>query len=346
MAPATPAVPLEEESTYEENLNIRLICKECREDPPQLIEDWKEGTMVCASCGLVLMSDMIDYRSEWRKFQNDDQGNDDPSRVGEVANPLLNGSQLSTEITFVSGDGRNRELQRAQNKANEDKNNRQLQDGYRSITSFTETMALGSAISNTAKMLYKSTMESKTFRGKSSDTIVAGCIFIACRRHNVGRSFKELNKLTNVPKKEIGRVFKQLEDFFKKQTRANGTSSAGRAAEYVATTSTSPKDLCGRFGGILGLPKPVSIIAGDCADLLLARGMLAGRSPLSVAAVAIYIISNLMGHSKTAKEVGEACAVSDGTIRTAWRKIYDARIDLIQEEWIRKGGNVEKLPPA
>jgi transcription initiation factor TFIIB len=343
-----PVTPLEEDESFQENLNIRLICKECREDPPHLIEDWKEGTMVCGSCGLVLMSDMIDYRSEWRKFQNDDQGNDDPSRVGEVANPLLNGSQLSTEITFVSGDGRNRELQRAQNKANEDKNNKQLQEGYRQIALFTETISLPTTVSNSAKMLYKTTMESKTFRGKSSDAIVAGCIFIACRKHNVPRTFKEITKLTNVPKKEIGRVFKQLEDFFKKQSRTNGASSLNRTGgeAYLSTVSTSPKDLCGRFGGILGLPKPVSIIAGECADHLLSRGMLAGRSPLSVAAVAIYIISNLMGHSKTAKEVGEACAVSDGTIRTAWRKIYDARIDLIQEDWIRKGGNIEKLPPA
>ena len=59
--------------------------------------------MVCGSCGLVLGDRIIDTRSEWRTFFNDDQGNDDPSRVGDSANPLLNGPQLETGISY--GDG-------------------------------------------------------------------------------------------------------------------------------------------------------------------------------------------------------------------------------------------------
>jgi transcription initiation factor TFIIB len=333
-----------------ENLNIHLICKDCKEDPPNIVEEWKEGILVCGSCGLVFQENIIDTRSEWRSFQNDDQGSDDPSRVGEATNPLLDG-QLSSEIAFVGGNNMNRDLHRAQNRSNEDKNNKALTEGYRQIQAYCETISLPTPVTNLAKMLYKRTLESKTFRGKSDSAIMAGCIFIACRQHKVPRTFKEITNLTRVPKKEIGRVFKQLEEFFKKgkiQVSANGTASTSAPAMegYVTTNSTSPKELCGRFGNILGLSQPISIIAGECADLLLSRGMLAGRSPLSVAAVALFIISNFMGITKSAKEVGNACAVSDGTIRTAWRKIYDARMDLIQEDWIRKGGNVEKLPPA
>jgi len=353
MAPAA-VMPMEGEDVPAENLNIRLICKECLEDPPNLIEDWKEGTMVCASCGLVLMTDMIDYKSEWRKFQNDDQGSDDPSRVGDASNPLLNGSQLSTQIAYVGGDGRNRELQRAQNRANEDKNNKALLEGYRQIEQYTDTIGLPSNVADLAKLLYKNTVESpktdspKAIRGKSTDVFVAGCFLIACRQRGVPRSFKEITKLTNVPKKEIGRVFKSLEEHFKKQSRHNRASTGNHpdGDTYQSTTSTAPKDLCGRFGGILGLSIPISIIAGECAALLLSSGILAGRSPLSVAAAALYIISNLMGHPKTAKEVGEACGVSDGTIRMAWKRVHEEkdRYDIIQEDWIRKGGDRERLP--
>jgi len=37
--------------------------------------------------------------------------------------------------------------------------------------------------------------------------------------------------------------------------------------------------------------------------------------------------------------------VSDGTIRTAWRKIYDDRLAIVKPAWIEKGGNVDNLPP-
>jgi len=335
---------------WAENLNIRIICPDCREDPPNLIEEFSSGDLICESCGMVLQQNVVDTRSEWRSFQNDDQGNDDPSRVGEAANPLLNGSQLSSDIMFTHGDIRSRELNRAQNRANEDRGNRTLLEAYKQIGNFCDAIHLSNVVTNMAKQLYKMTIEAKQFKGKNTEAIIAGCIFIACRQHGVGRTFKEISRLTRVQKKELGRVFKELEKFFKQsklsalKSDAN-TANANAVTGYRNTNSTEPKELCGRFGSNLGLPTTVQIIAGECAESLLEGGMLAGRSPLSVAAVALYIISNLMGHPKSAREIGNACSVSDGTIRTAWRKIYDDRLAIVKPAWIEKGGNVDNLPP-
>jgi transcription initiation factor TFIIB len=79
------------EQEWRQPLAIKLVCQECRIDPPNLVEEGSAGDIICADCGLVLQSHVVDMRSEWRTFSNDDQGNDDPSRVGEAANPLLNG---------------------------------------------------------------------------------------------------------------------------------------------------------------------------------------------------------------------------------------------------------------
>ena len=49
---------------------------------PNIIEDFRSGDVVCGNCGLVLGPRIIDTRSEWRTFSNDDGGGDDPSRVG------------------------------------------------------------------------------------------------------------------------------------------------------------------------------------------------------------------------------------------------------------------------
>jgi transcription initiation factor TFIIB len=51
-------------------------------------QEFSAGDIICGSCGLVLQSHIVDTRSEWRTFSNDDQGGDDPSRVGDAGNPL------------------------------------------------------------------------------------------------------------------------------------------------------------------------------------------------------------------------------------------------------------------
>ena len=202
------------EEPWRENLNMTMVCRECNISPPNLVEEFSSGDMVCGDCGLVLGDRIVDTRSEWRTFSNDDQNNDDPSRVGDAANPLLNGSQLQTTISFGDGGGRARDLHRAQNKATHDKATKSLLAAYKEIGALCDAFSITKIVSDTAKQLFKMVADAGAFRGKSQDAIIAGCIFIACRQCNVPRTFREIFALTKVSKKEIGRIFKSLEKFF------------------------------------------------------------------------------------------------------------------------------------
>lgn len=208
------------EEPWRENLNMQMICRDCKEFPPNLVEEFSSGDMVCGSCGLVLGDRIVDTRSEWRTFSNDDQGNDDPSRVGDGANPLLNGSQLQTNIGYGDGaSGRTRELHRAQNRATHDKATKGLLAAYKEIGALCDAWNIPKNVSDTAKHLFKMVDDAKAFKGKSQDAIIAGCIFIALRQCKVPRTFREVFALTKVSKKEIGRIFKALEKFFAQQNK-------------------------------------------------------------------------------------------------------------------------------
>ena len=189
---------------WRENLNMHLICPDCKESPPNLVEEFSSGDMVCGSCGLVLGDRIVDTRSEWRTFSNDDQGGDDPSRVGDAANPLLNGAQLQTSISFGGGSaGRNKDLQRAQNNATHDKTTKALLAAYKEIDSFCESLGIPKSVADSAKGQFKEVYEAGAFRGKSQETIIAGVIFISCRQHKVPRTFREIFALTKVTKGEL-----------------------------------------------------------------------------------------------------------------------------------------------
>lgn len=207
---------------WKENLNAQLICHECREFPPNLIEEYSSGDMVCASCGIVLAEKTIDTRSEWRTFANDDQGNDDPSRVGDAANPLLEGSQLETSIAYErGGSGQSRDLHRAQNRSTHDKSNKNLSAAYRELGDLCDSMGLTLDVITYAKFLYKQIYDAGAFRGKPLESINAGLILIACRHQKVPRSFREIFQATKVPKADIGRTFKALEKFFANHMQEN-----------------------------------------------------------------------------------------------------------------------------
>jgi transcription initiation factor TFIIB len=321
-----------------------------RENPPNLVENFSVGDTICGSCGRVLSERNLDYRSEWRTFSNDDQGNDDPSRVGDAANPLLKGSQLHTEIAFENGGVKNRDLSRAQAKNNYDKGNKSLQAAFGQISVLCESYQIQKRTADAAKQLFAKIENAKFMKGKQTDAVIASCIFIACRQDGASRSFREIHKLTSVSKKDIGRTFKQIEAFLGKERKQEGElpSMTGVPAtgRFAATQATSASELISRACAKLLIPTSISITAEECADKVAALGVAAGRSPLSITGACIYLVASLMGVPKSPKEIGVAVDVSDGTIRTAYKLIH-AKIDLIMDpRWLEKGGDMSRLPPA
>ncbi len=343
--PMGPTGPLSDEE-WHENLNVHMTCPECKEFPPNIVEAWTQGDIICGSCGLVLGDKLVDMRSEWRTFSNDDGKDVDPSRVGDGPNLLLNGAQLDTRIA-ASGNIKARELQRAQGKSTSDKSTKGLLKAYEEIGNLCDAQNLPKVVNETAKHIYKLLDDARALKGKSQDSLVASCIFIACRQNNVPRSFREITELTRVPKKDIGRTFKTVEKFLQEYNRKNKIFNTGGFVvsneEYRTTESSKAKDVCRRFCSQLRLGQNISYICEEVAEKMSEKGSLAGRSPLSIAAVCIYMCSAAMGDPKSPREIGLVCGVSDGTIRSAYKGLYPEREQIIDRAWIEsRGGDLSR----
>lgn len=333
---------------YNEDLNNILICPDCREYPPNLNEEYAAGDIVCDSCGLVLANHIVDMRSEWRSFANDDHNGDDPSRVGDSSNPLLN-EGLGT--TVGAGEGKHaRSLARLQsNSTGHDKTNKTLTAAYREIGSYSDAIQIPKSVGEAAKHIFKLVEEKKALKGKPQEAIIAGCIFIACRQAGVGRTFREIHMLTKVGKKDIGKVFKLLEAFLQKEKERNAGVGVASAGGYENKGSTTAHSLCARYCARLSFTNTqlVENMARDLAKRTTSVADLAGRSPLSVAAACIYMASHLMGEPKTSRDIAAVAGVSDGTIRTAYRFLYQAKDDLIDSSWLERDEvKIDNLPAS
>lgn len=336
-----PAVEkAQQPQTFGPDLAVRLICPDCRDPNPNIVEEFSSGDLVCGTCGLVLGDRVVDTRSEWRTFANDE--GDDPSRVGAAIDPLMEGvEQLDTTISFKDGgSGLARELQRAASRGSASRSERNLLQAFRDISSWCDQFSLPKTISDIAKQLYKRSDEEKLLRGKPLEAVIAACIFIACRKAHVPRTFREICNLTHVSKKVLGQCYKQLEQAFNLTPGA----SADRHTSS-ATSGTGPEDLLVRYCNHLDLPPNVQPICSDIIVKARDLGIALGRSPISVAGGAIYFTCHLLGKPKSMKDISAVAGVSEATIKLVYRLYYAEKEKLVKEEWIKDGrAKLERLP--
>jgi len=52
----------------EVDLAVRLVCPDCRDETPNIEEEFSSGDLVCRGCGLVLGDRIVDTRSECTLF--------------------------------------------------------------------------------------------------------------------------------------------------------------------------------------------------------------------------------------------------------------------------------------
>ena len=165
--------------------------------------------------------------------------------------------------------------------------------------------------------------------------------------------------MTRVSKKEIGKIYKALEHFFReKDNEFQRTICCFSVAEALLTdfsganqqalgptNSTSAAELCVRYCNQLGLGAQIVKVSQAIAEKMGSVDGLAGRSPLSAAAACIYFASHLMKEARSAKEIAGVVGVSDGTIRTSYKFLEAKKDALIDPAWLKDGkGDIESLP--
>ena len=294
----------------------KIACKEHPNDP--LVEDYRAGDMVCSACGLVVGDRVVDVGSEWRTFSNE-KSNTDPSRVGGSENPLLNGTDLTTVIGRGTGDASFDESGNAKyhNRRNMSSSDRALVTAFREISNMADRINLTKTITDRANMLFKQVHDGKTLKGRSNDAIASACLYIACRQEGVPRTFKEICAISKVSKKEIGRCFKLI-------LKALETS-----VDLITTG-----DFMSRFCSNLGLPPVVQRAATHIARKAVELDIVPGRSPISVAAAAIYMASQASIEKKNQKEIGDIAGVADVTIRQSYKLMLPRAAELFPEGFV------------
>ncbi|OON18834.1 transcription factor TFIIB repeat-containing domain protein [Opisthorchis viverrini] len=187
-----------------------------------------------------------------------------------------------------------------------------------------------------ANLLFKQVYETKNLRGRSNDAVSTACLYMACRQEGVPRTFKateyhmnayilaylfdfsrdlEVCAVSRVSKKEIGKVFKKILKILETNVQ-----------------SVTVEDFMSRFCGNLNLNIAVQRVANVVARRALNLNLVAGRSPVSVAAAAIYMAACALGYQKEKREIGEVAGCAEATITCAYRAMHARASELFPED--------------
>jgi len=289
-------------------------CPEC--GSTKLVRDYERAELVCASCGFVIHSKIMDMGPEWRAF--DQEQRERRGRVGAPMTLTIHDKGLSTMIDWRDRDSHGKDLtpkRRAQiyrlrkwqrRIRVSDATERNLAFALSEIDRMSSHLTLPRNVREAAALIYRKAVEERLIRGRSIEGVAAAALYAACRESKVPRTLDEIAEVSRVSKKEIGRSYRFI------------------ARELlIHLRPTSPVDYISRFGSDLNLSGQVQSKAIELLKEATKKGLTSGRGPTGVAAAAIYIASVLMGERRTQRDVADVARVTEVTVRNRYKELCD-----------------------
>ena len=301
------------ERTSAEEANA-TTCPECEGN---LVSDDEHGETVCADCGLVVEADSVDRGPEWRAF--DAAEKDAKSRVGAPTTNTMHDKGLSTNIDWRDKDAygntlgsRQREKMQRLRKWNErfrtrDSKERNLKQALGEIDRMASALGLPTNVRETASVIYRRALEEDLLPGRSIEGVSTACVYAAARQAGIPRSLDEIADVSRVEKHEIARTYRYV---------VRELSLEVRPAD--------PESYVPRFASGLDLSDESVHRAQDLLKNAKAQGVHSGKSPVGLAAAAVYAAALLTNEKTTQAAVSEVADISEVTIRNRYHELLEA----------------------
>jgi transcription initiation factor TFIIB len=300
-------------------------CPECQS--VSLTYDDQKGEIVCNDCGLIVEEKMVDTGQDaggqFDKADKKGRGGA-PMSIQKFDKGLTtNVGEISDIYRLEAGSTRKfLRLKKWQERVSTsiERNLRLAMAELRRVASF---LNLPSVVRDEASRVYNFVLQRGLVRGRSMESVIAACLYAACRSYNIPRTLDEIASASDVERKEIGRTYRFIVRKLK-----------------IKVTPSSPKDYISRFASILHLSPKAQNEALKILKKADITELTSGRGPAGVAAAALYVAALINDEKKTQREVADVAGITEVTIRNRYKELID-QLDL-EDKLKSKVSNAEK----
>ena len=271
----------------------------------------ERGEIICKDCGLVIEEKMVDFSQEWREF--DSESGESRRRAGAPMTYTQYDHGLGTEVGQKSdliklgGKERNkffrlRKWQYRISTAIE----RNLKLALAELKRVSSYLKLPKSVEEESARIYTMAVQRGLVRGRSMESVIAACLYAACRSYNIPRTLDEMATASDVERKEIGRTYRF-------RIRKLG----------IKVKQSSPKDYISRFSSVLRLSPKTQNEALKVLKQAEDIELTSGRGPAGIAAAALYVAALINDEKKTQREVADIAGITEVTIRNRYKELIE-----------------------
>jgi transcription initiation factor TFIIB len=298
-------------------------CPECKS--VNITSDEYLGEITCNDCGLVIEEKMadtgIDLQGKFNKDEKKGRGGA-PISIQKFDKGLTtNVGEISDIYKLESAQTRKfLRLKKWQERVSTsiERNLRLAMAELRVIASY---LNLPNVVRDEAARVYNFVLQRGLVRGRSMESVIAACLYAACRSYNIPRTLDEMATASDVERKEIGRTYRFI-------IRKLG----------IKVKQSSPKDYISRFSSVLKLSPKTQNDALNILRQAEKVELTSGRGPAGIAAAALYVAALINDEKKTQREVADIAGITEVTIRNRYKELIQRLKleDKIKEKEVRK----------
>ena len=276
------------------------------------VTDIESGEIVCNNCGLVSPEKAVESRAEWRTFEN----NSDRVRVGSPSSLAFHDMGLATIIGKTNKDSSGHNFDASMNYRMQrlrtwDARTRVHAAGHRNLLqAFSEldrlkdALGLSDAIVQKTAYIYRKAQDKRLIRGRSTSSILAAAIYIACREMGAQRTLHDVTKVADVKRKDLSRSYRLLV----------------RELD-IKVPLADPLKCIAKIANKANLSEKTRRVAMSTMSELVEKEISAGKDPMSLAATVLYVSCLVNGETATQRDIAQAAGVTEVTIRNRFNDL-------------------------
>ena len=295
-------------------MQLSLSQQSCPHCNARVETDPKRGEIVCAECDTVINEQTVDHGPEWTAYSASDR--ETHSRVGRPSTNTLHDKGLSTVISQRNRDAYGNQLSARKRRQltrlrkwdercrTRNSRERNLKQALAEIHRMSSALGLIQAVRETASVIYRRALSDGLLIGRSIEGIATGALYAATRQEGIPRTLDEVTAVARVGQRRIARAYRLI-------------------AEELSLTiePADPTAYLPRFASDLDCSETIHQQAHDLLDAVSGTTYMSGKSPVGLAAAALYASAHLADEQLTQREVSAVANVTRVTIRSHYREL-------------------------
>jgi transcription initiation factor TFIIB len=288
------------------------VCTNCGES--DFTRDYSRGEKICTSCGLVVSDHSMDTGPEWRAFTAEEKNS--RARTGAPMRLSMADKGLSTTIDWRNRDAQGRALTSTTRAAIyrmrkwhirsrlHGSQQRNLSIAMSEMERLCSQLGVPRDVRETVAMIYRKALSKRVVRGRSIESVIAACIYLACRIHRIPRRLDEVVAKAKRNRKQIGQAVRLV------------ISEVG-----IHVPLASAIDLIPRIAADLNVKGRTMQEAMEIIKRAKAGYVTIGKDPGGIAGAALYIAGILKEDRHTQRDIAKAARVTEVTIRNRYKDL-------------------------